>query len=493
VARLLVYRGETLDRERGLTHLPFRIGRAPTNDLVLEDPLKSVSREHAEIRVENGQYVLVDRKSENGVWVAGNRRSTVTLDPAVVASIGPFRLKLEMAPGETVPAVSALQPDAVSTAVPIPVGEKSTQSPARTLRAPVPGTAIRKAMSSQTFMLIAAAVFIVVATGTVMFIISGSSRRSREAEARQMSAWIEGATRQIASGACSDALAQNIQPGLGHDPANTALAALKTRAEACLTAVPPAPTAPSGQELLASLTRSRELIAAGKCADALSVPIADALRIAPDSAEAQALKAEAEQCLAPPIVVPASPAKPSPRVNAARRVAPSEGGLEPRPDETDADYQLRVEAMRARYDEAVAAAVANSNPITIRQLEAIAREATPAYLDIASKITETRRAYQASAKSLMAEAIDASNKGRWTEAIAKFNQAREIDGSLPVDAEIAKANEAKLRAGREACTTARQRLNYGLSDAPQFYRRVLELLPATDPCVEEARRVLGIR
>ena len=36
------------------------IGRAPDNDLVLPDPEKFISREHANIRFENGEYYLAD-------------------------------------------------------------------------------------------------------------------------------------------------------------------------------------------------------------------------------------------------------------------------------------------------------------------------------------------------------------------------------------------------------------------------------------------------
>ena len=116
MGRLLVFRGQTLDREIELVRLPFRIGRAPINDLVLDDPVRSVSREHAEIRAEDGRYVLVDRQSENGIWVSGNRRARIPFDTETIASIGPFRLKIEGVPGpEAVLAETAIAPDTRET------------------------------------------------------------------------------------------------------------------------------------------------------------------------------------------------------------------------------------------------------------------------------------------------------------------------------------------------------------------------------------------
>ncbi len=47
------------------------IGRAPDNDIVLGSA--TVSGYHAEIRYENGQYVLHDKNSRNGTYVNGRR------------------------------------------------------------------------------------------------------------------------------------------------------------------------------------------------------------------------------------------------------------------------------------------------------------------------------------------------------------------------------------------------------------------------------------
>ncbi len=69
-ARLVI---TTLDQPERILILGdiLSIGRAPTNELVLED--KRASRNHAEIRRIAGRYRLSDLGSSNGTWVRGRR------------------------------------------------------------------------------------------------------------------------------------------------------------------------------------------------------------------------------------------------------------------------------------------------------------------------------------------------------------------------------------------------------------------------------------
>lgn len=82
------------DGRTAVSFLPFRIGRARDNDLVLPSPL--VSRRHAEI-VETSADVLVlrDLGSRNGLIVAGERVEQVPLRDSLVVHIGDFTLRFE--------------------------------------------------------------------------------------------------------------------------------------------------------------------------------------------------------------------------------------------------------------------------------------------------------------------------------------------------------------------------------------------------------------
>lgn len=73
-----------------ITHSPWRIGRGTKNDCVIED--HSVSRVHAEIRInEQGELLLNDLGSMNGVFVNENRVRSIALQQGDNVDIGEVR------------------------------------------------------------------------------------------------------------------------------------------------------------------------------------------------------------------------------------------------------------------------------------------------------------------------------------------------------------------------------------------------------------------
>ena len=54
-----------------ITTLPFKIGSQPDSDMIPNTA--GISRKHAELQDENGQYVLIDTGSRNGTFVNGKR------------------------------------------------------------------------------------------------------------------------------------------------------------------------------------------------------------------------------------------------------------------------------------------------------------------------------------------------------------------------------------------------------------------------------------
>jgi CRP/FNR family cyclic AMP-dependent transcriptional regulator len=67
----LVFVNGSEQRVISLDHVPFTIGRKPDKDLVIVDA--RVSRDHAVIQFEGGDYVLVDTGSKQGSYVNGER------------------------------------------------------------------------------------------------------------------------------------------------------------------------------------------------------------------------------------------------------------------------------------------------------------------------------------------------------------------------------------------------------------------------------------
>lgn len=68
------------------------IGRSPSNDLALKAP--KVSRQHAAINKYKDQYILIDLKSSNGVFVNGRKIDEHALEAGDEVSIGGYRMKV---------------------------------------------------------------------------------------------------------------------------------------------------------------------------------------------------------------------------------------------------------------------------------------------------------------------------------------------------------------------------------------------------------------
>lgn len=82
-------------RRHTIDKLPWRIGRGHNNDLTIDD--HSVSRLHAEIRHnEQGQLLLKDLESLNGVFVNDNRIESIQLREGDHVDIGDIRMRFTL-------------------------------------------------------------------------------------------------------------------------------------------------------------------------------------------------------------------------------------------------------------------------------------------------------------------------------------------------------------------------------------------------------------
>jgi hypothetical protein len=95
VARLRIVGGEGVEQLVELREARLQIGRGRENGLVLPGAEKGVSRTHAELRLENGRYVIVDLQSQNGTWVNGRRVDRAEVPPGGEIAIGEYRLTIE--------------------------------------------------------------------------------------------------------------------------------------------------------------------------------------------------------------------------------------------------------------------------------------------------------------------------------------------------------------------------------------------------------------
>jgi predicted component of type VI protein secretion system len=493
MARLLVLRGENVEREVEVGRQTFRIGRGEQNDLVLEDPGKAVSRNHAEIRYENGRYVLTDRESQNGIWVSGARVPFVILDPKVVASVGPYRLMLEEEPATDaeflMPAVAG--PDSptefaevVKTEVRIadPVARPKPKPSAPAPKAAKPP---QKGASQSTWLLVGGAV-VVVAIGAIAIARFVRAPSAPPTNGPRIEGLVADARKLIEQGDCARALKDAIDPALALDPNNSDALTLRTRASACIPPPPaPAPVAVAAltaDEIAEHLRVANEAVARRECEAALTEHINKVLEQDPSNQQAVELKARAEICPPPP---KAGPASPPATLKLAVRIPAEKGGLEPITGELDKDYQTRVRSMKERYDEAVAILASGAYPRAIAALEGIAHDGTSRYLDVASKLSEARKAAAAQANT---EARDLEAKNEYDQAIQALRRAGALDRDARVDEDIKRVQEKKTQAGVKACDEAKNAYAFNRpQQALLLYQQVVRLLPADHACYATAK------
>jgi len=95
-ARLVVKRGPSAGARFLLDHDVTSAGRHPDSDIFLDDI--TVSRRHAEVRRENGEFRITDIGSLNGTYVNRQPVDSATLANHDEIQIGKFRLVFLTAP-----------------------------------------------------------------------------------------------------------------------------------------------------------------------------------------------------------------------------------------------------------------------------------------------------------------------------------------------------------------------------------------------------------
>lgn len=88
-AKLICVEGDMEPKEIVLSET-ISIGRSPSNDVVLKEA--KVSRQHAAINKQNNEYILIDLKSSNGVYVNGKKVEEQVLQDGDQLSVGSFKM-----------------------------------------------------------------------------------------------------------------------------------------------------------------------------------------------------------------------------------------------------------------------------------------------------------------------------------------------------------------------------------------------------------------
>lgn len=91
---LVVLAGSYPSRQIQIANDAFSMGRASTNQVLLED--NTVSRNHAVFRYSQGMWFLQDKESSGGTYVNGQRTDAVRLNDGDEIGIGPYRFQFRI-------------------------------------------------------------------------------------------------------------------------------------------------------------------------------------------------------------------------------------------------------------------------------------------------------------------------------------------------------------------------------------------------------------
>jgi predicted component of type VI protein secretion system len=520
VAKLLIFRGETQLDERQLAGQTVRIGRAPQNDLVLEDPGKGVSRNHAEIRFEGGRYTLVDLGSQNGIWVSGNRVPSVVLEPGLSAALGPYRLMVE-APAVPTPAVATAPVSGIGTATdltqisersPAPLDLDSLGSPSKKQEAPPvekrpapaparpaavakePGRTertLKQTTVSKEPGLNAKLIGVVVA---LVLIAVSAFMAYRVMRKPSLPPWDASAAQALVSGGkCQEALEKEIGPALQKDPNNQQAIALRDRcnqtaqvtSSVTSTVTPSPPTADERLNQAEPLLQANVVADCQTALDAINAVLAED----PNNQRGKDLAVKANACINPP-PVPHSPVAPTEKP--AVQVPPSQGGLEMIQGETDKLYKNRMAAARKKYDDAVALLTAQKYAQAGVLLTELANEVPNGYLDLQQRREEVRTAMRTEGKAELEAAQAADARDNFDSAIDHYRRAHNSDPTIIVEAAIQAITARKTELGKKRCAAGNVAKIYGdTAVATAAFAEAAKLLQGTnDPCLATAREYL---
>ena len=443
MARLLVFRGDFVEREIELGGTPIRIGRAPECDVVLEDPDRGISRAHAEVRYEDGAYLIVDLGSQNGIFQYGARVDRAYLEPESPINLGPFRLVID-------------ETDAAPSSGPSRLHEPAARGSARRVtdaadyddadddhRLDESGVRPRRRgepawwrTHAKTLWLGGAAV--VVAGGLGLAGLLSSQGPSDE---ERIIAHLSAARTLLEQLEPQRAITEHIDPALAIDNTNLDANDLKVRA----------------QELA-------DRLAAGSqpASEAASVPSTAGTR------EASGRIASAGSAAGSDAAVPSA-------------AAPRRADAVPeRTPETQ--FRAQIEEARQLRDKGQFLAAE-------RVLELVIRDAGPGFGDAKAMLDGIRQRRIQEGQRLFREATDEAANERWDDAIAKFTRAHEVDPTLVVASQIEDVQRRKLDLANAKYKEAEVARKFGSNaEALRLYEQVIRLLPANHPLYADVEK-----
>ncbi len=438
-------RAGVVETEVPLSQLDVRVGRGSDNDVTLQDPDKTLSRHHAELRREGDRWVYLDLNSANGSWMGETRVSRQDLTPGVSIALGDYFLTLV---DDVRPAADSSH-DVNATRV--------VAAPDTTLR---PGAAVAPAP--------------VRASAPAGAVVGGAvSRGAAPPPQRPASPPIFRRIIIFGSiavfGAFAIMLVALFMPD-AEPPASEPVAAETTAVPAAPAPAPVAAAAPAP-------------------APVNNVPPPVAPPVAPSPVPPIA-PAPVTPPVQPASRAAARPATPRPVAQArpVRDSDPDASAIPARAGEAPPDLQQRRDDLRRRYALALQR-LSSRQFVEARELLAGVASEAPGFRDLTARLAEADAGMrqQAAEGFKAAAALEAS--AEWSEALRAYERLRPLAGALPALGDATERTRKRMHeAGVEALTRARQYDSRGrVPEAIAWYQRAVNWLPADHAGLEAAR------
>ena len=453
MAKLVVFRGDSVEREVHVGPQAVRIGRDSANDVMLDD--KRVSRFHAELVRDGGTYFITDLNSRNGVWVNNQRiNARAPLELGVPVTIGDYELTLEDDLGtsdlsDVVPMVNRTM---VSTAPNAVVEERSSSSATR-------GRAVSSSSATSTAAANVArkpAVFwsaIGVGTLALCVVTYVVVRRvtTRPAPPPQV--------------------ATTVPPADPLPPPPT----------------PETPATPVAQDIVAGYLEAAQYAIDDRDYAAAADDIDAALELDPNNVDLLAKKKQVADLAAAPPPVPRPPVAPKPPVPDV----PETPGIPRRAGESPADYTARVARVQTNYRAGVGSLDQEDFNTAINRFTAVERDQKP-YQNVEALLADAQARQKTAVDTAINNGQENERAGQLVNAVRWYDRAARIDpSSAAAQDKLAAIADRRTKRGLEALTNADiLRKRNQVAKAVAAYQEAADLLPSTNDKRAEAQQWL---
>lgn len=488
--KLQIHRDGVLVRTVDLGSRDLRIGKAPGNDVVLEESGTDVDRHHAELRQDAGRYQLIDLSNEKGILVGGQRVPRAVLAPGVRVEIGPYAVSMVADSVEAkAPPIGDLEtavlraPTVPAPIIP-PLATSVAEEPAGALS--IRPTAPPSLVAPKTTTPSAEGVQIGLAPPVVPIATTpptkpvGGATVLRARTPRKFGVLIP-----VIAGAAVAAAVMLVVALLRYGPTYRDVRA-PAGSETVHAAAPG--DAAADEFVTQRLGEARAAMARGEHEAAIRDQLDPVLGKYPDYAPAVALRAEAEEALrvkqtaAQAAVVATNTPPPATGEGAAKTAGPPR----PRKPAEDRETRARNQDLARRYNAAEEAFKAGNYRFAISNLNSVLRT-DPNFPNAESLLNQVQGAARGKAEEAFAAGRSAEESKDYAGAIKAYHRSQELAAEMyndmpGVDEAVNRVRERMSAEGSDAYRRARQMDAFGrTTDAIAAYARAVELLPDSDP------------